>query len=98
MLKWITKKRVFLVSVMPVLGLIVALMLRWLAGPTYTTSVNQSALYIFGVGSILWSILALLTGLFLYSKCSAMTTSRFICGLVSVVLGASMPWLIGAQP
>ena len=79
-------------------GLVVALILRWLAGPTFTTSVNQSALYIFGMSSILWSILTLLTGLFLYSKCSAMNTTRFICGLVSVVLGASMPWLIGAQP
>ncbi|MCU7553784.1 hypothetical protein OCL06_04125 [Alteromonas sp. ASW11-19] len=97
MFKWITKKRVFMVTALPILGVIVAFLLRWLSGPAYTTSVNQSALYVFGMGSILWSILALFIGFFLYSKCSTMNHIRFICGVFSVLLGASMPWLIGAQ-
>ncbi|WP_414828430.1 hypothetical protein [Alteromonas sp. H39] len=93
----ITKKRVVMLTLLPILGVIVSLMLRWLAGPTYTTSLNQSEMYVFFKGATIWSVVAFSAGIFLYTRCSEMNHSRFAFGAASVLLGASLPWLIGPQ-
>ncbi len=84
-------------TVLPILGLLVTIILNKIAGPGYTTSVNQTALMIFSKGAIIWSIFAVFTGVFMYSKCSSMNHLKFIIGITSVTLGAAIPWLIGLQ-
>ena len=87
----ITKKRVVMMTLHPILGVIMSLVLRWLAGPTYTTSLNQSAMYLFFKGATIWSVVAFFAGIFLYTRCSEMNHTRFIFGAASVFLGASLP-------
>lgn len=93
--KWMINKQIFMLGFLPVLGLLVALLLNDIAGPAYTGSVNQSALQLYFIGSIIWSFLAFFIGVFMYSKCSYMNHIKFILGLFSVGLGAALPWLIG---
>lgn len=92
---WLTRKRLFLLSLMPALGSLVAIALNIIAGPGYTSSVNQSALMVYGMGTIIWTIIAPFIGAFLYTKCSSMNTKKFVPGILSVALGAAMPWMIG---
>lgn len=89
------KKRIFMCLLLPVLGLLITFMLNFIAGPGYTTSLNQGALYIFVMGSGMWSIFAFFTGIYMYSKCSSMNHLKFLLGISSVGLGVLTPWLIG---
>jgi hypothetical protein len=93
--KWMINKRTFMLSFLPVTGLLIALLLNFIAGPGYTTSVNQGALYVYFMGSVTWSVLAFFTGIYMYSKCSSMNHIKFILGISSVSLGVAMPWIIG---
>ena len=95
MSKWWTNKRIFLVGLLPVLGFVVALLLNVIAGPTYTTGINQGALRVYVMGAILWSVLSFFVGVYLYSKCSSMNHTKFFLGVFSVSLGTAMPWLLG---
>ncbi|WP_286235616.1 hypothetical protein [Thalassotalea sediminis] len=94
MSKWWTKKRIFLVGFLPALGFIVTLLLNVVAGPIYTTGLNQGALRVYSMGAILWSILSFFVGIYLYSKCSSMNHTKFFLGVSSVILGAAIPWLL----
>lgn len=93
--KWAFNKRIFMLIFLPVLGLIITFFLNFIAGPGYTTSVNQGALYLYFMGSCMWSIFAFFTGIYMYSKCSSMNHIKFILGISSVSLGVAMPWIIG---
>jgi hypothetical protein len=90
-------KRIFMISLLPVLGLLITFILNFIAGPGYITSVNQGALYIYFMGSTMWSVFAFFTGIFMYSKCSSMNHIKFILGVLSVTFGVAMPWIIGMQ-
>lgn len=91
---WLTRKRLFLLSLMPTLGLLVAITLNIIAGSGYTGAVNQSALMVYGMGTIIWTIITPFIGAFLYTKCSSMNTKKFVPGILSVALGAAIPWII----
>ena len=93
--KWVINKRTFILSFLPVTGLLITLLLNFIAGPGYTTSVNQGALYVYFMGSVIWSVLAFVTGIYMYSKCSSMNHIKFILGISSVSLGVAMPWITG---
>jgi hypothetical protein len=93
--KWLSNKRIFMLGFFPVLGLIITFLLNFIAGPGYTTSVNQGALAIYFMGSVMWSVFVFFTGIFMYSKCSSMNHIKFILGVLSVTFGAAMPWMIG---
>jgi hypothetical protein len=93
--KFKINKRIFMLSLLPVLGLLITFILNFIAGPGYTTSVNQGALYIYVMGSVMWSVFSFFTGVFMYSKCSSMNHLKFVLGVSSVVCGAAMPWVIG---
>ncbi len=88
-------KRTFMLSFLPVIGLLITLLLNFIAGTGYTTSVNQGALYVYFIGSVMWSVLAFLTGIYMYTKCSSMNHIKFILGISAVSLGVVMPWIIG---
>lgn len=93
--KWTINKRIFMVSLLPALGLLITFLLNYIAGPGYTTSVNQGELYVYFMGSVIWSAIAFFTGIYMYSKCRSMNHIKFILGISSVSLGVAMPWLIG---
>jgi len=93
--RWMINKRTFMLSFLPVLSLLVTFLLNFIAGPSYTTSVNQGSLYVYFMGSVMWSVLAFFTGIYMYSKCSSMNHLKFILGVLSVSLGVTMPWIIG---
>ena len=95
MKKWVLKKRIFMIGFLPFMGLFVALLLNFIAGPAYTASLNQSALYVYFMGFVMWSVLAFFTGIYMYSKCSSMNHIKLILGISSVSFGAAMPWIIG---
>jgi len=59
-----------MIGLLPVLGLLITFILNFIAGPGYTTSVNQGALRVYFMGSVMWSVFAFFTGIFMYSKCS----------------------------
>lgn len=84
-----------MVGFLPTLGLLVSLILNLLAGPGYTSSVNQSAMALYFMGAAIWSVVAFFIGIFLYTKCSSINHIKFILGVLSVALGMAMPWLIG---
>ncbi|MBA6339402.1 hypothetical protein H4J57_19685, partial [Colwellia sp. BRX8-7] len=42
--KFRINKRIFMIGLLPVLGLLITFILNFIAGPGYTTSVNQGAL------------------------------------------------------
>ncbi len=90
-------KRIFMITSLPVLGLLVAFLLNFIAGPGYTTSVNQTALVVYFKGSVIWSVIAVFAGVYMYSKCSSMNHIKFTLGISSVILGAAMPWIIGIK-
>ena len=94
MKKWVLKKRIFMIGFLPFMGVFVALLLNFIAGPAYTTSLNQSALRAYFMGSAMWSVLAFFSGVYMYSKCSSMNHLKFILGVSSVSLGITMPWII----
>jgi hypothetical protein len=94
MKKWVLKKRIFMIGFLPFMGVFVALLLNFIAGPAYTTSLNQSALRTYFMGSAMWSVLAFFSGVYMYSKCSSMNHLKFILGVSSVSLGITMPWII----
>ena len=83
-----------MLTILPVLGLLVTLVLNYVAGPGYTTSVNQTALVVYYKGSFFWSLIAIFAGIYMYSKCSSMNHLKFIVGISSVFLGAALPWII----
>lgn len=87
-------KRVFMATVLPILGILVVFLLNYISGPGYTTSVNQTALVVYFKGSVIWSVAAIITGVYMYSKCSSMNHLKFIIGITSVALGAAMPWIV----
>jgi len=93
--KSLINKRIFMLSFLPVLGLLITILLNFIAGPAYTTSMNQGALHTYFMGSIMWSVFAFFTGVFMYSKCSSMNHIKFILGVLSVTFGVAMPWVIG---
>ena len=93
--KLMINKRIFMIGLLPVLGLLITFILNFIAGPGYTTSVNQGALRVYFMGSAMWSVFAFFTGIFMYSKCSSMNHLKFILGVSSVALGVAMPWIIG---
>jgi hypothetical protein len=95
MKKWMINRRIFILGFLPVLGVIIAFLLNFIAGPAYTTSLNQGALYIYFKGSFIWSLFAFFTGIYMYSKCSSMNHIKFVLGVLSVTLGVAMPWIIG---
>lgn len=88
-------KGIFLVGFLPTLGLLVSLILNFLAGPGYTSAVNQGAITFYFMGAVIWSVVAFFIGIFLYTKCRSMNHIKFILGVLSVSLGMAMPWLIG---
>lgn len=88
-------KRIFMMSLLPVLGLLIAFILNFIAGPAHTTSLNQGALRVYFMWAAMWSVFAFFTGIFMYSKCSSMNHLKFILGVSSVALGVAMPWIIG---
>jgi hypothetical protein len=88
-------KRIFMIGLLPVLGLLITFILNFIAGPGYTTSVNQGALRVYFMGSVMWSVFAFFTGIYMYSKCSSMNHLKFILGVSSVAFGVAMPWIIG---
>ncbi len=92
---WMTRKRIILLTILPALGLLVSISLQFLSGPFYTQSLNQSALYVYFIGSVYWSVVALFAGVYMYSLCSSMDHAKFFSGLLSVIVGAGLPWLIG---
>jgi len=93
--KWMINKRTFMLSFLPVIGFLITLLLNFIAGSGYTTSVNQGAFYVYFMGSVMWSVLAFFVGIYMYSKCSSMNHIKFILGISSVSFGAAMPWVIG---
>ncbi len=93
--KFRINKRIFMIGLLPVLGLLITFILNFIAGPGYTTSINQGALHFYFMGSAMWSVLAFFTGMFMYSKCSSMNHLKFIMGVSSVALGVAMPWVVG---
>jgi hypothetical protein len=93
--KRIINKRIFMLSFLPVLGLLFTFLLNFIAGPGYTNTINQGAIYLFTKGAFVWSVVAFFTGIFMYSKCSSMNHMKFILGVLSVTLGVAMPWIIG---
>jgi len=93
--KRLINKRIFMVSFLPALGLVLTSLLNFMAGPGYFTSVNQGAIYIYFMASVAWSVVAFFTGVYMYSKCSSMTHLKFVLGVLSVSLAVAMPWLIG---
>ena len=84
-----------MIGFLPALGVLVTLLLNFIAGPAYTTSLNQGALHVYFMGSLIWSVLAFFTGVYMYSKCNSMNHLKFILGVSSVSLGAAMPWIMG---
>jgi hypothetical protein len=88
-------KRVTMISCLPILGLLLTFILNFMTGPGYTSSVNQGAIHMYFMASVVWSVIAFFTGVYMYSKCSSMNHLKFMLGLLSVSLGAAMPWLIG---
>lgn len=94
MTTWITRKRLLMLLALPFTGLLFTLLLNLASGPGYTTSVNQSSLATYAIGSGIWFIAALLSGVYMYSKCSSMNSYKFFPGLASVLLGALLPWLL----
>jgi hypothetical protein len=80
---------------LPVLSLLITFLLNFIAGPGYTTSVNQGALAFYFMGSVMWSVFPFFTGIFMYSKCSSMNHIKFILGVFSVTFAAAMHWIIG---
>lgn len=95
MKKWVLKKRIFMIGFLPFMGVFVALLLNFIADPAYTTALNQSAIRAYFMGSAMWSVIALFSGIYMYSKCSSMNHLKFILGVSSVSLGITMPWIIG---
>ncbi|MBA6380521.1 MULTISPECIES: hypothetical protein [unclassified Colwellia] len=95
MKKWMINKRIFMLGFLPVLGVLITLLLNFIAGPGYTTAVNQGAIYIYFKGSVIWSVFAFFTGIYMYSKCSSMNHIKFVLGVLSVTFGVAMPWMIG---
>jgi hypothetical protein len=93
--KWMINKRTFMLSFLPVIGFLITLLLNFIAGSGYTTSVNQGAFYVYFMGSVMWSVLAFFAGIYMYSKCSSMNHIKFILGISSVSFGSAMPWIIG---
>lgn len=93
--KSLTNKRILLTGFLPVLGVLVSFILNFIAGPAYTTSLNQGALRFYFMGSIMWSVFAFFIGIYMYSKCRTMNHVKFLLGISSVSIGATMPWLIG---
>lgn len=69
--------------------------LNILAGQGHSGVVNQSALMVYGMGTIIWTIISPFIGACLYTKCSSMNTKKFVPGVFSVALGAAIPWIIG---
>ena len=68
MKKWMTNKRIFMLGFLPALGVLITFFLNFIAGPGYTTSLNQGALYLYFKGSTIWSVFAFFTGIHMYSK------------------------------
>jgi hypothetical protein len=97
MSKWMTKKRIAMLTAVPLTGLIFTVLLNFLAGQGYSTSMNQGAVAVYFLGSVLWSVTAIIAGVYMYSKCSSMNTKKFIPGFFSVCFGAGLPWSIGMQ-
>lgn len=95
MKKWVLKKRIFMICFLPFMGVFVALLLSFIAGHANTASLNQSAFRAYFMGSAMWSVLALFSGVYMYSKCSSMNHLKFFFGVSSVSLGITMPWIIG---
>ncbi|WP_213609397.1 hypothetical protein [Pseudoalteromonas sp.] len=95
--KWMTKKRIITLATLPVAGLSFTILLNFLAGPGYSTSINQGAVAVYLLGSVLWSVAAITAGVYMYSKCSSMNTKKFIPGIFSVFIGAGLPWIVGMQ-
>jgi hypothetical protein len=95
MKQWMINRRIFILGFLPVLGVLITFLLNFIAGPGYTTSVNQGALYIYFKGSFIWSVCAFFTGIYMYSKCRSMNHIKFALGVLSVTLGVAMPWIIG---
>lgn len=97
MSKWMTKKRFMMLAALPVTGLSFTILLNLVAGPGYSTSVNQGAVAVYLLGSLLWSVTAIIAGVYMYSKCSSMNTRKFIPGVLSVFVGAGLRWIVGMQ-
>ena len=97
MRNWMTKKRIMMLATLPVAGLIVTILLNLLAGPGYSTSINQGAVAVYFLAPVLWSLAAIIAGAYMYSKCSSMNTQKFVPGILSVGLGAGLPLIIGMQ-
>jgi hypothetical protein len=97
MSKWMTKKRIMMLAALPVAGLSFTILLNLLAGPGYSTSINQGAVAVYFLSSVLWSVAAIIAGVYMYSKCSSMNTRKFIPGIFSVFVGAGLPWIVGMQ-
>lgn len=47
------------------------------------------------MASVVWSVVAFFTGVYMYSKCSSMNHLKFVLGILSISLAVAMPWLIG---
>ena len=92
-----TKKRILMLTALPMAGLCFTILLNFLAGPGYSTSINQGAVAVYFLGSVLWSAAAIIAGVYMYSKCSSMNTKKFISGICSVLIGAGLPWIVGMQ-
>lgn len=97
MSKWMTKKRIMMLAVLPLAGLSFTILLNLLVGSGYSTSINQGAVAVYFLGSVLWSVTAIIAGVYMYSKCSSMDTKKFIPGISSVFVGAGLPWIVGMQ-
>ena len=88
-------KRIFMLSFLPVLGVVITFILNFIAGAAYTTSVNQGTLYIYFKGSVIWSVFAFFIGIYIYSKCSSMNHIKFGLRVLSVTFGVAMLSIIG---
>jgi len=86
-----------MLGVLPVTGLLITIILNLIAGPGYTTSVNQGSMVVYFMGAVFWTVCAIATGVYMYSKCNSMNTKKFIPGVLSVLFGAALPWIIGMQ-
>ena len=90
------KIKLILFSTFALLGLSIYIpVLKWFAGPTYTTSPNQDAIMMLFLGWLFWIIVAAV--LVIISVCTAPKKLRWVFFLISLlfgILGVSMAYFL----
>ncbi len=92
-MKSAVKNRLFKITLIPFLGLVVSITLKLMTGLSYTTPMPQTSLTFYSKYAAIWSLCSIFIGIYLYSKCHSMNHLKFSLGMLSVITGASLPWI-----